>query len=113
MRFAKITAEQPVDGHTVMTRIADSHGTRNEQVLTRRNRLWFLAIGEYIYYEPTHWRPLTDKENCQLLERQLDGLALAYAGHLKSGSPSQATTEKMQGDMKRLGDRIFALRDKA
>lgn len=42
----------------VQTKIHDEHGERNVQVMTRRGRLWW--SGEmYVYYEPTHWRPVT------------------------------------------------------
>ena len=41
----------------VMTKIDHLHGIRNEQVLKRSGRLWFVPDGSsYVYYEPTHWR---------------------------------------------------------
>ncbi len=44
----------------VETKIDDEHGVRNEQVLTRKGRLWFTGtndgVGMYVYYTPTHWR---------------------------------------------------------
>lgn len=47
----------------VMTKIEDARGTRNEQPMkaTQRNPdcrvMWW--IGEtYVYYTPTHWRPM-------------------------------------------------------
>lgn len=49
----------------VMTRIKDGAGTRNEQPLVRRGNLWF--AGEmYVYYQPTHWRELTDIEKMRI-----------------------------------------------
>lgn len=44
------------DGELIMTKIDDKDGTRNEQMLIRRGRLWFVP-GEkmYVYYAPTHW----------------------------------------------------------
>jgi len=47
----------------VMTKIDDEHGARNEAPLKRSGRLWFVADGSmYVYYQPTHWRPLTESE---------------------------------------------------
>jgi hypothetical protein len=32
---------------------------RNEQSLVRKGRLWFFTdMSMYVYYTPTHWRPL-------------------------------------------------------
>jgi len=43
----------------VMTKIDDEHGVRNEQPMKRRGRLWWFTDGSmYVYYTPTHWRPL-------------------------------------------------------
>jgi hypothetical protein len=43
----------------VMTRIDDGKGIRNEQPLKRQGRLWWTAGSEmYVYYTPTHWKPL-------------------------------------------------------
>jgi hypothetical protein len=39
--------------------ILDGHGERNVTTLKRSGRLWFFPDGStYIYYTPTHWRPL-------------------------------------------------------
>ncbi len=47
------------DGVLVNTRIDDGRGIRNEQPLKRSGRLWWLADGAmYVYYDPTHWKPL-------------------------------------------------------
>lgn len=48
----------PPESELVDTKIDDERGVRNVQHLTRRGRLWFSA-GMYVYYTPTHWRPLT------------------------------------------------------
>jgi hypothetical protein len=55
----------PPTGEVVMTKIDDSKGCRNEQVLKRYQRephcrsLWFFPDDSmYVYYTPTHWRPL-------------------------------------------------------
>jgi hypothetical protein len=46
----------------VMTKIDDASGVRNEQPLKRRGRLWWLVSGEmYVYYTPTHWKPLESR----------------------------------------------------
>lgn len=46
----------PDDGLPVLTKIKDANSERNEQVLVRQGRLWFLPDGSmYVYYTPTHW----------------------------------------------------------
>jgi hypothetical protein len=42
----------------VETKIHDHDGERNVQVMTKRGRLWW-AGDMYVYYDPTHWRPVT------------------------------------------------------
>lgn len=46
----------------VWTKIDDKHGERNVAKLTRIGNLWYTdpdpAKGMYVYYNPTHWRPL-------------------------------------------------------
>ena len=50
----------PVD-EVVETKIDDSDGCRNEQTLVFHKNLWFHSdLSMYVYYIPTHWRPLTD-----------------------------------------------------
>ena len=46
--------ETAPEGIPVMTKIHDGAGSLNEQVMTRKGRLWF-AGGMYVYYAPTHW----------------------------------------------------------
>lgn len=49
----------PAEGVPVRTKVEDLKGTRNESILKRQGRLWFLPNGSmYVYYTPTHWRPL-------------------------------------------------------
>ena len=49
----------PADGEVVETKIHDAKGCRNEQRLKRQGRLWWFEDGSmYVYYTPTHWRPL-------------------------------------------------------
>ncbi len=44
----------------VETRIFDDQGERNVQALRRDGRLWWLPNGSmYVYYAPTHWRPVS------------------------------------------------------
>ena len=57
--------ETAPEHETVMTKIDDEKGCRNEQTLRRQGRLWFYPdMSMYVYYTPTHWKP-TDppKEN--------------------------------------------------
>lgn len=50
----------PPEGEVVETKIDDTDGIRNEQKLKRQGQLWFFADGSmYVYYTPTHWRPLS------------------------------------------------------
>ena len=52
----------PENGKEVLTKIDDEHGRRNENVvLKRQGRLWFFPdMSMYVYYDPTHWKNLTD-----------------------------------------------------
>lgn len=42
------------EGVPILTKIHDTQGERNVQVLTKRGNLWW-ADGMYVYYTPTHW----------------------------------------------------------
>lgn len=49
------------EGEVVETVISDIGGERNKQTLKRRGALWFFPDDSmYVYYRPTHWRPLTE-----------------------------------------------------
>lgn len=52
----------PDKGIEVETKISDAQGERNVQSLKRdgeNGRLWFFPDGSmYVYYTPTHWRPI-------------------------------------------------------
>lgn len=49
----------PDNGRLVMTRICDERGERNVQIMYRNKNLWFIPdSGMYVYYMPTHWKPL-------------------------------------------------------
>ena len=46
----------------VETCINDADGMRNVADLCRIGRIWFLADASmYVYYTPTHWRPVVGK----------------------------------------------------
>lgn len=54
----------PLD-QVVETKIDDANGVRNETSLIQkqlgpgfRPRWWFPDMRMYVYYQPTHWRPL-------------------------------------------------------
>lgn len=49
----------PPEGQAVATKIDDAKGCRNEGVLIRQGRLWFVHdMSMYVYYAPTHWKPI-------------------------------------------------------
>lgn len=56
-----VTAQLPPEGQVVETKIDDTHSERNHARLKRQGRLWWFADDSmYIYYNPTHWRPIDD-----------------------------------------------------
>lgn len=50
----------------IMTKIDDERGERNVQSLVKRTRIpgetrplfWFPDLSMYVYYTPTHWKPM-------------------------------------------------------
>lgn len=55
----RCSSQLPPEGEVVETKIDDADGIRNHQVLKRQGRLWFFPDGSmYVYYTPTHWRPI-------------------------------------------------------
>lgn len=58
------------EGVLIETKIDDGAGCRNVQQLRRQGNLWYTGAGGtcaecgqskagmYVYYRPTHWRPL-------------------------------------------------------
>jgi len=61
MEWIKLTDKRPAEGTIVNTKIDDSNGPRNHSKLKRIGTLWFVPDGSnYVYYKPTHWRPLFD-----------------------------------------------------
>jgi hypothetical protein len=60
--WVAVAGQLPPEGVAVDTKIDDERGVRNEQPLKRVGRLWFFTDGSmYVYYEPTHWRPLREE----------------------------------------------------
>lgn len=52
------------EGEVVSTKIHDKDGCRNEGTLKRVGNLWFIPSGVmYVYYQPTHWKPLSPPHN--------------------------------------------------
>lgn len=59
MSWIPVNQELPDDGIEVMTKIDDANGVRNVQPLKRQGNLWFFPDSSiYVYYTPTHWRPM-------------------------------------------------------
>ena len=59
------TIESAPLNKVVMTMISDDHGQRNEQPLIAMQRnpstrvMWFFPDKSmYVYYTPTHWKPM-------------------------------------------------------
>ncbi len=51
----------PKEKLIVKTKIDDINGCRNETELYLYKNLWFLADGSmYVYYRPTHWKPIQE-----------------------------------------------------
>lgn len=49
----------PASGQEVETKIDDSKGCRNVATLKFKSNLWwFPDMSMYVYYAPTHWRPI-------------------------------------------------------
>lgn len=50
------------NGVVIETKIDDEHGLRNQQTLKKQGNLWFFPDGSmYVYYAPTHWRPVEEE----------------------------------------------------
>lgn len=59
MEWIKFSEKLPPEGEKVMTKIDTWEGIRNEQVLVRKGRLLYCYdFSMYVYYNPTHWKPL-------------------------------------------------------
>ena len=63
LQWERVDDSLPDIGVVVHTKIHDERGERNEQPLKRggsNGRLWFFPDGSmYVYYVPTHWRPIS------------------------------------------------------
>lgn len=54
-KWVKVSDELPPTGQTVLTRILDSFGSRNETELIFDRMWWLKDRSMYVYYNPTHW----------------------------------------------------------
>ena len=78
------TTDTAPEGRIVATKIDDEHGARNESLLKRSGRLWFVPDGSmYVYYTPTHWREMDEAEKEALAKRAAKLLADANAAAKK------------------------------
>ena len=50
------------ENERINTRINDANGIRNEQIMKRSGKLWWVE-GMYVYYAPTEWSPITKRED--------------------------------------------------
>lgn len=58
-RWTSTQLQRPEEGVVVWTKIDDKDGCRNEQKLKRKGNLWWHPDGSmYVYYSPTHWKPV-------------------------------------------------------
>jgi len=58
-KWVKCSNQLPQEDIKVMTKIDDSDGIKNEQVLKRNGNLWFLPdMSMHVYYTPTHWKEI-------------------------------------------------------
>jgi hypothetical protein len=56
-KWIRVADQLPPQGQVVETKIADPD--RNQDTLKRSGNLWFIPDGSiYVYYTPTHWRPI-------------------------------------------------------
>lgn len=55
--------ETAPEDQEVMTKIHDACGCRNEQHLRLKDRVWwFPDMSMYVYFVPTHWKPIESTE---------------------------------------------------
>lgn len=58
-KWRRVSEAMPPEREVVQTKIDDSDGIRNEDALKFMSNLWWFPDGSmYVYYRPTHWRPL-------------------------------------------------------
>ena len=81
--WISVSEKLPPRGEVVETKIDDGTGVRNVQPLKRstgNGNLWFLADDSmYVYYAPTHWRPLTDDAKAEMKQKAIDAARAALA----------------------------------
>jgi len=60
--WISLEKQDPPDNTVVETKIDDEKGERNVAKLKQiGSRLWWFADGSmYVYYTPTHWRPILE-----------------------------------------------------
>ena len=57
--WVQTNSRLPKEGEIVETKLDDGTYIRNVQPLKRKGNLWFLPDDAmYVYYTPTHWRPV-------------------------------------------------------
>ena len=60
MEWISVEDRLPPEGKVVLTKIDRGNTVTNEQKLIRNNRLYFFEdMSMYVYYTPTHWKPMT------------------------------------------------------
>lgn len=58
----------PSENEVVETKIDNSQGCCNVCKLKRQGWLWFFPDDSmYVYYTPTHWRPIVDEARKELI----------------------------------------------
>lgn len=60
-KWTRTIDELPPENQEVETKVDDLMGVRNEQTLMRVGKLWMHPDGK-MYYTPTHWRTIQNKE---------------------------------------------------
>ncbi|MBX2990785.1 MAG: DUF551 domain-containing protein [Bacteroidetes bacterium] len=64
MDWIKCSERLPDVDVIVDTKIDDEKGERNHaRLVMHRNLWWFTDMSMYIYYSPTHWRPLSGEKS--------------------------------------------------
>lgn len=64
--WVKCSDRLPPTDMDVETKIDDERGVRNIAPLRRHSNLWwFTDMSMYIYYSPTHWRPLPPNDQAE------------------------------------------------
>jgi hypothetical protein len=57
--WTKVADIKPKNGDIVETKIDDERGVRNQGDLKWWKGMWWTPDGQmYVYYRPTHWRPI-------------------------------------------------------